>query len=68
MVIHAFNLRTWEVEAEESLASRASLVYRGSALKARATQKNTVFGWWGQAFHSNTPVPGTNFCLSILLL
>ena len=46
MVVHAFNLSTWEAEAGGSLSSfKASLAYRVSsrtARTARAIQRNPV--------------------------
>ena len=42
IVVHAFNRSTWEAEADGSLSSEASLVYRTSFRTARATQRNPV--------------------------
>jgi hypothetical protein len=42
VVAHAFNHSTWEAEAGGFLSFQASLVYRVSSRRARATQRNPV--------------------------
>jgi hypothetical protein len=42
VVVHTFNLSTWEAEGCESPKFRASLVYRVSSRTARATPRNSV--------------------------
>jgi hypothetical protein len=42
VVAHTFNPSTWEAEAGGFLKFKASLVYRVSSRRARATQRNPV--------------------------
>jgi hypothetical protein len=43
VVAHIFNASTWEAEAERSfLEFEASLVYRVSSRRARATQRDPI--------------------------
>jgi hypothetical protein len=43
MVVHAFNLSTWEAEAGRQISEfETSLVYQVSSRTARAIQRNSV--------------------------
>ena len=44
VVVHTFNLSTWEAEAADLCKSEAILVYKVSSRTAKATQRNPVLG------------------------